>query len=243
MRSILRSLKAAGKNDVTVVNLRSGETWWESRLFILVAGAARRMQPRAIVFTGERNARDGVFLGWARPRDLLEAHMALNPEFRDAERSATRRELEWRLGRVDPGNPSAVILPWRQVIDPAGKPAPPSIERNYLPHLVGEATDPQFAYEVFLQDEMETNKSEAERERFQRRITLTRLEELYRRVLVIDHINTTANESAWIKLLTSNSRAFFALTDDDRLRTLVPRDALVSALLANLAARLEQLSE
>jgi len=39
LRSILRALQRARDSEVTVVDLRQGRTWWETRLFILVAGA------------------------------------------------------------------------------------------------------------------------------------------------------------------------------------------------------------
>lgn len=41
LRSILRALRRAHDSEVTVVDLRRGRTWWETRLFILVVGAAR----------------------------------------------------------------------------------------------------------------------------------------------------------------------------------------------------------
>jgi hypothetical protein len=57
LQNILGALQTAHESDVTVVDIGQGETWWESRLFILIAGAAR---PR-----GTRTAYRGPPMGWA----------------------------------------------------------------------------------------------------------------------------------------------------------------------------------
>ena len=46
---IIDALRATMDKDVAVVDLESGQAWWETRLLILVAGAARRGRPLAIV--------------------------------------------------------------------------------------------------------------------------------------------------------------------------------------------------
>jgi hypothetical protein len=226
MRSILRALRDASRNDVTVVNLRSGETWWESRLFILMAGATKRAQPKAVAFVGDRNGRRGMFLGWAQPRELLAAHMSAAEELRRAEKVAAAEAAKWDLGTPEPGLSPRVRLPWEETI-------------LYLPSLSGdEEPDTRFAYELFLQRELELSQNEGGR--FQRPVTLSRLRELYEPILVVDQIEATADDDEWTKLLSSSSRPYFALTSAGVFRSLVPRDALVSTLIAALTSRLER---
>jgi hypothetical protein len=237
LRSILRSLQDARGNDVTIVNLRDGQAWWESRLFVLVAGASRRAQPRAIAFVGDRNGRQRVFLGWARPADLLATHLAKNACFKAAERAAASRAAIWQLGTPDPAVPSTrVTLPWPALAQPAPGTQPASPATCDLPQTFGDFADPRFAYELFLQSELESRTPEAE----QAHVTPSGVEALYEKVLVVDQVDASADEDSWIALLRSTPREFFAMTAHGTLRTLVPRDALVSALIATLAARMDR---
>jgi hypothetical protein len=47
---ILETLRAAVRHQVAVVDLDDGTAWWETRLLVLCAGAARQGRPNAIVF-------------------------------------------------------------------------------------------------------------------------------------------------------------------------------------------------
>lgn len=68
---VLASLEDAVKNEVVIVDLEEGQGWWERRLLVLLAGAARLGRPRAAVFLGTINGRSRHFLGWAYSRELL----------------------------------------------------------------------------------------------------------------------------------------------------------------------------
>ena len=71
-------------------------------------------------------------------------------------------------------------------------------------------------------------------------MTIQRLEQLFEAVLVTDRVDVDADDDAWIDLLRSSQRRFFALTAADVLKALVPRDALVAALVARLATSIGQ---
>lgn len=245
MRSVLRALRDASRSEVTVVNLRGGEVWWESRLFILIAGAARRSRPKAIAFIGERAGRSGVFLGWAPPSLLFAAHTAAVPKFRHAERIASAKALRWELGEPPPSDASqTVTLPWPATTVPADVSKSPVTLRQAtmgLPVTNDEPeSDPRYAYELFLQEILDSDHPSNDRELFQRHVSITRLRELYEAVLVEDQIDDQAKEDAWVKLLSSSPRPFFALTSNDIFKALVPRDTLVTALITAITARLEQ---
>lgn len=222
LRSVLRALRRAHDSDVTIVDLHHGRTWWETRLFILVAGAARMGRPQAIAFVGDRDGKQRVFLGWAPPSQLLDMHLSSMPEFADAYDCARAKAAQWRIGIPAPrqaGTPPYVTLPWNN--QQFG--LPPTEEE--------EIPDPAFAEELFLQQELDGRPAD-----LRRHVTIQRLLELFEAVLVTDRVDVDANDDAWIDLLRISPRRFFALTAADVLKTLVPRDALIAALVARLAA-------
>jgi hypothetical protein len=72
--SILAELHRAAVEPVSLIDLGGGDAWWESRLFIFAAGAARRGRPEVLVFTAERPDR-GTVVGWATPSAVTGALM------------------------------------------------------------------------------------------------------------------------------------------------------------------------
>jgi hypothetical protein len=222
LRSVLRALRRAHDSEITIVDLRHGRTWWETRLFILVAGAARLGRPQAIAFVGDRNGKQQVFLGWAPPSRLLDMHLSSMPELADAYDCARAKAAQWRIGIPAPRQADRapyVTLPW-------------SNQQLWLPPTEQEVPDPAFAEELFLQQELDGRPAE-----LRRHVTIQRLLQLFEPVLVTDRVDVDANDDAWIDLLRNSQRRFFALTTADVLKALVPRDALVAALVARLAVR------
>lgn len=221
LRSILRALRAAHDSDVTVVDLRQGRTWWETRLFILVAGAARQGRPQAIAFVGDRNAQRGVFLGWAAPARLRDVYAASVPDLGQAYTSALARAAQWQLGQpgptpLQPGAHTVVTLPWNGA-------------QLHLPPLVDDVPDPAFAFELFLQQELDHRT-----DHIRQHVTTQRLFELFDPVLITDGVDVDAADDAWARVLAARPQPFFALTSAGTLKSLVPRDALMAALVARL---------
>lgn len=78
------ALKDAAGEDVAVVDLGKGADWWETRLFLLCAGAARRGRPTAIVFVATvSSGRRRVFQGWAPPAELAQQLLAKREDLHD----------------------------------------------------------------------------------------------------------------------------------------------------------------
>ncbi|MEU3460441.1 hypothetical protein ABZ721_10845 [Streptomyces sp. NPDC006733] len=223
LRSVLRALRQAHDSEVTVVDLRQGRTWWESRLFILVAGAARRDRPQVIAFVGDRNGSSGTFLGWAPPSRLLALHLPANPALAEAYERAQVEATKWQMGvpgpQVPGGGTPYVTLPWDST-------------QFYLPTMEDDTSDPAFAFELFLQRQLDQQPAPPPREY----VTIQRLLQLYEPALVTDSVDAQADDSAWAQMLATTSRRFFALTTAGHFKTLVPRDALVAAVVARLVA-------
>jgi hypothetical protein len=228
MRSILRALRASERTEVTVVDLREGHTWWESRFFILVASAARRRSNQALAVIATDSEQAHKFIGWADPVRLLELHLAAHPVLNLAFERAEASYLQWQVSLpnapdVPPGVPAPVpttrTTPWGPAV-------------LTLPLLVDEESDPAFGFELFLQRELD-NLAVSHPE-IRNTVTVSRVLELYRAALVTDSVDVGASLEEWVQLLNSPSRRFFALTAAGEFRALVPRDALLAALVGTL---------
>ncbi len=111
---ILDALKTATACDVVVVDLEEGEAWWETRLLVLLAGAARMNKPDKIVFVGTDGGTKRRFQGWAPPLELLEKLLRCDPQYAEsfyASRAATK---QWEL--IEPVGAGQVpaLFPWMQ---------------------------------------------------------------------------------------------------------------------------------
>jgi hypothetical protein len=228
LRSILRALRRARDSEVTVVDLRQGQTWWETRLFILIAGATRRDRPTAIAFIGDRNGKPGAYLGWAPPSRLLDMHVYAVPALGEAYDRALSKATQWQIGTPGPrqeGQPPYVTLPWNN-------------QQTFLPTMTDESPNPVFALELYLQQELDLPPQQQDPSRrpenLRQHVTIQRLLELYEPVLMTDCVDVDAGDAAWARLLASNPRRYFALTSADKFKALVPRDSLLAALVARM---------
>jgi hypothetical protein len=102
---ILDSLRAAVDKDVAVVDLGNGREWWETRLLVLIAGAARLDRPRVIVFTATDGGMPEQFEGWGRPVDLLRQLLHADRRYQSSYARARAAANQWAL--IEPAVPGA----------------------------------------------------------------------------------------------------------------------------------------
>lgn len=81
---IVHALADATRNEIVRIDIDAGNAWWTTRLLALSAGAARAGSPRVLVFVGRKENVNGVFLGWAAPRDVVQAILAADDRYRFA---------------------------------------------------------------------------------------------------------------------------------------------------------------
>src|SRR5262249_8735120 len=111
--SIFAALGPKG-TEVGVIDLEQGQAWWETRLLILVAGAARLGKPPGTGFIANDGGTPGVFQGWAPPEPLLAALLQAEIEFRksfDDADAAARQAIQ------QPGHKPPAIQPAGQIIN------------------------------------------------------------------------------------------------------------------------------
>ncbi|KJS52148.1 hypothetical protein VM98_33220, partial [Streptomyces rubellomurinus subsp. indigoferus] len=109
---ILSTLRRSAGTDVVIVDLEDGHAWWETRLLVLCAGAQRLGRPSVIVFTAVQGSKAGRYLGWGRPRELLESLLASDQRYRTAYLQMKSLAAAVHLSRAG---------------DPAVPPAPPPL--------------------------------------------------------------------------------------------------------------------
>ena len=104
--TIIGSLKDAAGTDYVVADLQRGDAWWDTRLLVLVAGAARLESPKAVVFTSPTPDGPRGFVGWARPSELLGQLLATEPTLSEAYQEAQGDLVQQRLNAAQKQAPT-----------------------------------------------------------------------------------------------------------------------------------------
>ncbi len=94
---IINALKEASACDIVLVDLETGQAWWETRLFILLAGATRLGQPEKVVFLSRHLQTDGAFVAWGYSRDLFPLMMHVHPKYIESYQYAQTIAKQWDL--------------------------------------------------------------------------------------------------------------------------------------------------
>jgi hypothetical protein len=227
-RAILQTLKPAIGSEVAVVDLGEGQEWWQTRLLVLVAGAARLGRPRALVFTATVSGEGGRFIAWATPRDLLRAHLqTANPRLQRAYRTGQANAAQWALGDLgEPTGTYMVTLPWtgpnnaRATLAPRGTPTP---------HLIPE----QFLLEELANAERNTDPPHSDPVP-ELAITVQVLHSLFTSVLRNESVERGDDDVRWRDAILDGTDDYLAVTDRGAYAALVSRQAAVNALLRSL---------
>jgi hypothetical protein len=231
---ILDSLRQATANDVVVVDLEGGKAWWETRLFVLLAGAVRLGKPDKIVFLGRHANTDRQFRGWSYANELLPRLATAHPQYARSLNSAWSAARQWELVEpLDTPNPADTAVP---------VPAPP-------PWLSGRlataqswmAFDPAtglpnklFAEQVLQSDlgqKLETQPQGP------RSIDLARLEDLFSPVLNRESIDLGWAPAPQLEAFLNSQAAFIATAQQGTYAALVSRAALANEVLRSLTSR------
>jgi hypothetical protein len=211
---IIDGLRRARSARIVVANLEDGHAWWESRLLILCAGAARVGRPLVIVFTAMRSGRPNQFVGWGHPTELLDRLLDVNPDYaRKFEHamglaSAARQEHSVpRAGaraRVVPQAKSFIVYP------PNTEGLNPFLEEQLLADALGSIESPP------------------------REIGLGRLNDLFDPVLHTGRVDRTDLEAEWFKKALRSDEEYVAVTDSGTYVALMTRDEVISEVLLAL---------
>jgi len=227
---IIDTLRNAAGNEIVIVDLEEGDAWWETRLLVLCAGAARMRRPRAIVFVATKRT-PRRFQGWAPPTELLRALLRAEKGFRVSYAKAQAAAAQWAL--VPP--------------PPSGMPCPPA----QLPWFSGPAvTHPWMAWRQ-RPDGCEPNELAAEQflanEIGQYEppeaggITMVRLQQLVGTVLRTATIDQQWSDAARTDALLTTDDEYVAVTDRGHYVGLLSLTAAHTAILAALVQQARRL--
>lgn len=231
-KKILDSLKQATESDLAVINLGDGGEWWETRLLVLLAGAERLGKPRRIVFVGMDAKMAGRFQGWSYVSDLLPCLVKAHPQYERSLEAARAAARQWELVE-----PQASITPG--VAPPA--PAKPTWIVGALatrhPGMAFNAStglhNKLLAEQLLASDLGET----VEQKEGARSISLVRLEELFRPVLIKECIDLSWPAERQLDAVLNTDEGSIAVTQDSKYLTLAPRLRLLNELLKSLVKK------
>jgi hypothetical protein len=212
--SILESLRDAKSSNIVVIDLERGQAWWETRLLIVCAGARRLGQPEVVVFVADSAGKPNQFVGWSRAGDLLDVLLTNSAYLVPFERAAALSAAA-RLARGVPPPVLVTLPPDRFWMVEA--PAP------------GQPTMNPFLEEQLLAAEL------APLEAVPAQITETSLRSLFSTVLHQRSVDQTDRDSDWFRKALLLDAAYLPITDGGTYVGLMPRSAVVSTVLLQLA--------
>jgi hypothetical protein len=226
---ILGALRQATACEVVVIDLEEGQAWWETRLLILLAGAARLGKPHKFVFVGKHGGIDGCFRGWGHSGELLPCLLEADPQYSRSYHAARAAARQWEL--VEPVNPPDPAYPY------ATPPKPVSIQTglafggdrfafdNGLPNLL--LAEQLLADDLGRQIEMKENP---------RTISIDRLKGIFQPVLYkAARIDTSWPTERQITEFFNCEFDHLAITQKDKYLSLTSRLSVLNAVVKSMA--------
>jgi hypothetical protein len=217
--SILKTLRDARMSGLVVVDLEQGSAWWETRLLLVCAGAARLGRPQVIVFVAYLAGRPKQFVGWAKASELLEVLLS-DKRYRLCFQRAEALAAAARLTVASPP-PVTVTLP---------------SNREWMVYEP-DAADPTAAkvLQPFLNEQLLANELAA-LENTPLEIDASRARDRFGTVLHRGSVDQTDRDVDWFRKALLDEDDYLSITDRGTYVGLMPRKAIVSAVLLQLAA-------
>jgi hypothetical protein len=229
---IVAALKQAAASDIVIIDLEDGDAWWETRLLVLLAGADRLKKPETVVFVGTDRGRNQVFQGWSSASVLLPLVVRANRQYErslEATHVAVRQwDLVERAAPAVAGDPVVVANPGL----PLGLSSALGVKHQWMVFNPATGQRNEFLAEQLLQNDLGEKIEQAAAG--PTRITLVRLEELFRPVLHAEHIDLSWPPEQQLDAFFATDAGFLAITQDGRYSTLVSRITLMNQLLKDV---------
>lgn len=232
---ILDALSQATASDLVVIDLEDGEAWWETRLMVLLAGAERLKRPDKIVFVGTDAGKQQQFQGWAYSRNLFHRFLRAHPEWEPIVQATRAANRQWEL--VEPVNLNPLDnMPWSPT-NPAPVPKPLAwfgrLAKNnsWMTFQPATGLHNELFAEQLLQSEL---GREVEQKGGAPRVSLVRLEELFRPLLITDELDLSWTTDKQLETALEVEAPFVALTQKGKYSALVSKLALLNEVVKSL---------
>ncbi|OQY99738.1 MAG: hypothetical protein B6D35_08685 [Candidatus Brocadia sp. UTAMX2] len=231
MPDILKTLRESMGCDVVIIDLKDGEVWRETLLLVLLAGAVRLKKPEKVVFIGKDSGIDKYFQGWSHPHELLPRLLKFHPQyqrsFHAAQAAARKRELVEPVNPVNPSNPGSTppIPDWMNtglvVVHNVN-----SFDKDGLPEEM--LAERLLAYDLW---------SNVESKEGSKRVSLVRLEELFRPVLYKESIDESWKPEHQMEKFFEINSDYFAVTQNGTYSKLVSRLTVLNTITQTLVEK------
>ena len=226
--NIIATLEEATKNEIVVADLKEGDAWWVTRLLALAAGAVRAGSPNALVFIGKKASRDHQFLGWAEPKDVVQAILRAKDEYRRRYIKAMRiakQVIMYGRNEFIPGQPTPIQL--HSEVERYTK------SNEYAD--LGEAVTEQI-----LMDQLATITGGELLEAPPDRLTLGRLNNLLEHCLHQDSIDLVLPKDKQVFRLLDATDLYVALVKEGRYDSMIKKEDGERLLLKELFSRSQE---
>jgi hypothetical protein len=231
---ILATLKQATASDVVIIDLEDGQAWWETRLMVLLSGAQRLGRPNKVVFVGTEGGKEQQFQGWAYSRDLYYRFVREHPEWEPMVQAARAANRQWEL--VEPVNPVPPVQPG----SPPGQ-APALKHPTWFGTLATNNAWMTFQPAAGLHNELFAEQvlqselgSEVELKDQPKGVSLVRLEEIFRPILIKDRLDLSWTTEKQLTYALELDAPFVALTRNGTYSALVSKVSLLNEVVKSL---------
>lgn len=226
---ILDALRRATTSEVVIIDLEEGQAWWETRLLVLLAGAVRHKKPEKIVFVGKDKGIDKYFQGWGYPGELLISLLRAHSQYPMSYHKAMAAALQWQMVEPtgDPANPPQ--LAWMQAGLAGQHPWMAFDNTTGLPN-------PLLAEQLLASD----LGTEVESEEQPKRISLVRLEELFRPVLHKESIDESWTAERQLSEFLNSDSDYSVITQNGKYLTMVSSMIVLNSIVRTLVEKKQE---
>jgi len=223
---ILDALRQSTSSEVVIIDLETGQAWWETRLLVLLAGAVRLKKPEKIVFVGMDGGIDKCFEGWSHPHELLSLLLRDNPQYSLSYHKAMAAARQWEMAEPVGTGVTPVTPPWIQ----GGL----ASQHQWMAFDPATGLPNELYAEQLLQSELGATVESAGQTKS---ISLVRLEELFRPVLNKEAIDETWPSERQMSAFFKGDASYIAVTRNKQYTTLISRMTVLNSMLKQIAEK------
>jgi hypothetical protein len=218
---IISTLRKAIDYEIVIINIKDGDAWWVTRLLALSVGALRAGSPKIFAFIGKKGNISNTFLGWGWPKDILQAILKDNIDYKTRYDKAIKIAKQVIMFSDDQLLPQGMMLSndiLRYVND-----------ENFT--KLGEAVTEQI---IMDQMAMGYGYNTGSLEDNPDKITLNRLNELFGYCLYTSSIDLSWSNETQIKKLINSNTDYLALIRNAQYESMLKVEAGERLILKEL---------
>ena len=198
----------------------------------MLAGAERLKKPAKIVFVATDKGKKQRFQGWAHSNDLLWRLVQANPQYLRSLYVARAAARQWEL--VEPVNPVDPINPASTPLQPAWMVGGLASQHPWMAFDKVAGLPNELLAEQLLAADL---GQKIEMQGGTRTISLIRLEELFRPLLVTEHLDLNWPTDRQISTVFDSEHTYIAVIENGRYSTLIAKVDVMNQLLRSMVEK------